>query len=175
MSRAAPAVPRIEARGDLAVNAASWARHLRASNLSPNTTRTYLDSVGRLAAFLDERGMPADLATIRREHVEAFIEHLLERWRPATAANRFVALKVFFAWAAEEGEIRESPMARMRKPRIPEEQPDVLTPGQLRAILAACEGRTSSSGATWRSCARSSGRAHVSPDAPTSGGRPMTP
>jgi len=141
MSRAAPAAASISPRGDLAVNVASWARHLRASNLSANTVRTYLDSVGRLAAFLDDRGMPADLATIRGEHVESFIEHLLERWRPATAANRFVALKVFFAWAAEEGEIAQSPMARMRKPRIPEERPDVLTPGQLRVILAACEGQ----------------------------------
>jgi len=57
MSKAAPAVTAISPRGDLTVNAASWARHLRAGNLSPNTTRTYLDSIGRLNAFLDERGM----------------------------------------------------------------------------------------------------------------------
>ncbi len=121
MSRAAPAVATISPRGDLSVNVGSWARHLRASNLSPNTVRTYLDSVGRLAAFLDDRGMPADLAAIRREHVESFIEHLLERWRPATAANRFVALKVFFAWAAEE--LRGTPGhragARLYRDRCP--------------------------------------------------------
>ncbi len=50
MSRAVPAAAAISPRGDLAVNVASWARPLRASNLSPNTVRTYLDSVARLAA-----------------------------------------------------------------------------------------------------------------------------
>jgi site-specific recombinase XerD len=100
-----------------------------------------MESVERFASFLDERGMPADVANIRREHVEAFIEHLLERWRPATAANRYVALNVFFRWAAEEGEIRESPMARMRKPLIPELEPAVLSTDELKRILAACEGQ----------------------------------
>ena len=88
----------IEPRGDLAVNVANWRRHLRASNLSPNTVRTYLASIDRFAAFLDERGIPGDLANIRREHVEAFVQHLLERWKPTTAANRYVALNVFFRW-----------------------------------------------------------------------------
>ncbi len=90
--------------------------------------------------------MPADLGTIRREHVEAFIEHLLATLRPATAANRFVALKVFFAWAADEGVIRESPMARMRKPRIPEERPcpmpDRLTTYALAVVLPRRPGRS---------------------------------
>ncbi len=88
MNRAAAAVASISPRGDRAVNVASWARHRRASNLSPNTVCTYLDSVGRLAAFLDDRGMPADLATIRGEHVEAFIEHLLEQLKTVQADRR---------------------------------------------------------------------------------------
>ncbi len=53
--RAAAATPGIVTRGDLGVNAASFARHVRASNLSPATIRSYLDSIGRFAAFLEER------------------------------------------------------------------------------------------------------------------------
>jgi site-specific recombinase XerD len=124
----------------LGVNVTSWGRHLRASNLSPNTVRTYLESLERFGAFLDANGMPSNVAAIRREHVEAFVEHLLATWKPATAANRYVALNVFFRWAAEEGEIRESPMARMRKPIIPELQPAVLSTDDLKRVLAACEG-----------------------------------
>ncbi len=41
----------------------------------------------------------------------------------------------------EEGLIRESPMARMRKPRMPEHRPPVLGEPELRALLAACEGQ----------------------------------
>jgi len=36
--------------------------------------------------------MPATAASIQREHVEARIEHLLERFKPATAAVRFRSL-----------------------------------------------------------------------------------
>jgi site-specific recombinase XerD len=140
MDRALLTVPRIEPRGDLVVNVASWRRHLRASNLSPNTVRTYLDSLDRFATFLDEQGMPADISGIRREHVEAFVQSLLERWKPTTAANRYVALNVFFRWAVEEAEIRESPMAKMRKPRLPELELGVLDETKLRAVVAACEG-----------------------------------
>ena len=41
-----------------------------------------METVGQLAAFLAKQGMPTDVAYIRREHVEAFITHLLERWKP---------------------------------------------------------------------------------------------
>ena len=125
--------------GDLAENLKSWTRHLRAANLRPNTITTYTDSVRQLAAFLAERGMPTVAANIRREHVESFVAGLLERGaKPATAANRYRGCQSFFGWLAEEGELRESPMARMRPPRVPEQPPAVLTPEQLRALLATC-------------------------------------
>ena len=69
--------PRIVTDGDLAANAASFARHLRAANLTPATQRAYLDGLTLLARFLTDAGMPTDVAAIRREHVEAFITCLL--------------------------------------------------------------------------------------------------
>lgn len=126
--------------GDLGANAASFARHLRAANLSPKTQRTYLDALAQLARFLADAGMPTDVSAIRREHVEAFIADQLARFKPATAANRYASLRPFFAWLIDEGELRESPMVRMRKPRLPEHAPPILSDDELRAILAACQG-----------------------------------
>lgn len=128
----------ITASGDIAVNIESFARHLRAENLSPRTQDTYIESCRQLAAFLAHQGMPQDVASVSREHIEAFITHLLERWKPATANNRFRGLQQFFKWLVEEGEIKDSPMARMRPPRVPEESPDVLHDDALRALLATC-------------------------------------
>jgi site-specific recombinase XerD len=127
--------------GDVEVLAVSFQRHLRAANLSPKTIRTYSEATDALQRFLIAAGMPTDAASIRREHVEAFIEHLLERWKPATASARYRALQQFFKYLVDEGEITESPMARMRPPKIPETPPPVLTDDDLHALLEACEGQ----------------------------------
>lgn len=136
LKSAAPTAP-ILAVGDLEANATSFRRHLRAANLSPATQRTYLASLDRLSDFLAAQGMPTDVANIRREHLEAFIEDQLAHWRPTTAANRYSGIRPFFVWLLEEGEIRENPMARMRKPKLPEYAPAILSDEQLRHLLAA--------------------------------------
>lgn len=118
---------------------ASWRRHLVAQRMSPATLATYTTAVGQLARFLAARGMPTEPAAITREHVEAFVTDLLERWKPATAHNRYRACNSFFKWLVEEGEIRETPMARMKPPRLPETPPPVLREPELRALLAACQ------------------------------------
>jgi hypothetical protein len=53
--------------------------------------------------------MPADVASIHREHVEAFLEDLLSRRSAATANNRYRGLVAFFGWLEEEGEVASSP------------------------------------------------------------------
>jgi site-specific recombinase XerD len=125
--------------GDLGELVASWRRHLRAQRISPATISTYSTAVGQLGAFLERQGMPTSAAGIRREHVEAFITDILEHWKPATAHNRYRGCHAFFRWLLEEGEIRDSPMERMKPPRLPEEPPPVLRTAELRALLTACE------------------------------------
>jgi site-specific recombinase XerD len=138
--RTAPTGPAHDTAPDELVDlAASWQRSLRAHRASPATISTYGISVAQLAAFLRAQGMPTSPAAITREHVEAFITDLLSRWKPATAHNRYRALRSFFGWLVDEGEIRESPMARMKPPRLPETPPPVLRDTELRAVLAACE------------------------------------
>jgi site-specific recombinase XerD len=126
--------------GDLRPLVVSWLRHLRAANLAPKTITTYEQSAEALARFLEARGMPTAVASIRREHLEAFIEDQLARWKPTTASVRFRALQQLFRWLVEEGEITESPMARMRPPKLPEEPPGVLTDAELKALLGTCAG-----------------------------------
>jgi site-specific recombinase XerD len=118
---------------------ASFERHLRAENKAARTVKTYLEAVLQLDSFLDARGL--DLAAATREDVEAYLADLLARWKPATAANRYRALRVFYAWLEEEGEIPADPMARMKPPRVPEQPAPVLTEELLRRLLATCAGR----------------------------------
>jgi site-specific recombinase XerD len=125
--------------GELGELLNSWRRHLRAQRISPATISTYSTAVGQLGVFLAKQGMPTAPAGIHREHVEAFITSVLEKWKPATAHNRYRGCHAFFVWLLEEGEITASPMERMKPPRLPEEPPPVLREAELRALLAACE------------------------------------
>ena len=70
--------------------------------------------------------MPVAAASIRREHVEAFIAAELERTAPSSAATRYRSLQQFFNWLDDEGEISGSPMVKMRPPIIPERPVPVL-------------------------------------------------
>jgi site-specific recombinase XerD len=130
----APAPP------DVLDNLASFGRHLRAGNRSPMTVKSYSAAIRQLDAFLADRGMPRAVAAIRREHVEAFIEDQLARLRPASAANRYRSVQQYFRWLADEGEIKDSPMAKMHPPTIPEEPPAVLTDEQIAALWKRTAG-----------------------------------
>ena len=86
----------IKSGGDLGVNIESFGRHLRAENLSPQTFTAYVGATKQLHRYLIDQGMPLDVANIRREHLEHFINDLLERYKPATANNRYRGIQSFF-------------------------------------------------------------------------------
>lgn len=132
----------ITTTGDLGPNVASFARHLRASNLSPATVFAYTDAVRNLAEYLTANDLPTDVAAINREHIETWIEHLLATRAPATASHRFRGTQRFFGWLVEENELLVSPLARMKPPRIPETPPPVLRDTDLKRLLLTCAGQT---------------------------------
>jgi site-specific recombinase XerD len=117
----------------------SFARHCRAANLSPRTIETYTEAATQLALFLAASGMPTDVDAIRREHVEAFISDQLDRFKPGTAHNRYRGCQAFFRWVLDEGLVKESPMARMKPPRLPEAPPAIMREPELKALIGICE------------------------------------
>lgn len=124
----------------IAVLADSFMRHLRAAGRSPKTRKTYAEAIRQFDTFLADQGMPLQPTSIRREHVEAFVVSLMETRSPATAANRYRSLQSFFKWLEEEGEVKPSPMAKMKPPKIPELMPPVVSDVDLRALLKTCDG-----------------------------------
>jgi site-specific recombinase XerD len=118
----------------------SWQLHLQALNRSPKTIETYLEASRQLATFLTEQGMPTEVASIRREHIEAFLVHLQDLQSASTAANRYRSLRQLFRWLEEEGEVPSSPMSRMRPPKV-DEKP-VIPADDLRALVKACQGQS---------------------------------
>ena len=118
----------------------SYRRALLAANRSPGTIKTYSEGLKVFGSFLASNGMPQTVTTIAREHVESFITDQLVRWTPGTAKARYQAVRGFFNWLIEEGELAASPMIRMKAPTVPEAPPDVLTEDQLKRLLKTCDG-----------------------------------
>jgi site-specific recombinase XerD len=120
----------------------SFERHLRAENKAPATISTYLLAVEQFGRYLERNGESTELRRIGRDQIEGYLVALEDGGaKPATRAQRFRSLQQFFRWAVEAGELRESPMARLRPPNIPDAPPPILRTEQLAALLRATEGR----------------------------------
>jgi site-specific recombinase XerD len=132
---------RLLAAGDLESLLPSWQLHMASRNLSPKTQRTYLDAARGLVRHLTAAGMPRHAAGLRREHVESYIAELLTRSAPANASTHYRALQQLFKWLIDDGEITESPMAKMRPPKVPESLIPVIDDGALGRLFAVCDGR----------------------------------
>jgi site-specific recombinase XerD len=117
----------------------SFERHLRAENKSDRTIETYPG--GRPPAQDIPGFQGVELAEADGGQIEAFLADLLARWKPATAANRYRSLKVFYAWL-EEGEITADPMVKMKPSRLPasgHEQPrGPAAHGRVLSISGCC-------------------------------------
>lgn len=114
---------------------------MRADGRASRTVRAYVDAAEQFASFAAVAGFPADLAAIRRAHVEAFMADQVERHAAATAATRFRCLQQFFRFAVGEGELRVSPMASMVGPTVEAKAVSVFTDDELERLVAACEGQ----------------------------------
>lgn len=127
----------------------SFERALRAENKSKTTIRSYMDSLRAFYEFLVWKGMPVGIEAIRREHVETYIIWLQTHPNPRTHApvssstlgKHYKILNTYFTWAVNEGEIKEHPMGKMKRPHLPENPPPVLTEDEIGKVLKACVGK----------------------------------
>jgi len=120
----------------------SWELSLRAKNRSPATIRNYRVHLLTFAKWFEAfTGTAPIVEAVEQQHIELFIADQIERLSVSTAATRFRCLRVFFNWAADEGEIGTNPMERMTPPKLEEPEVPIFSDDELRAILEACEGK----------------------------------
>lgn len=86
--------------------------------------------------------MPTGARAVRREHVESYLALRRVTVRPTTQSLEFRALQQFWKWALEEEEIDRSPMERMKPPRVPEVPVPVISPDDIRRLLATATSKT---------------------------------
>jgi site-specific recombinase XerD len=121
---------------DLAALLPSWELALRAEHKSPQTVKSYGDSIRGFIRWCDENGHAPD---IDRELVKGFVAALLANGaEPATARARQLGIRRFTAWLEEEREIDSDPLLGLRPPKLDTKMTASLTDDQLRNLIKVC-------------------------------------
>ncbi len=109
--------------------------------LSPHTCEGYGADLGRLAAYLTQRGVT--LAAVSRDDVAGFLAAEQAQGRAEASRLRcFAALRVFFAWLYAEGYATENSVDVMRFPRRAVHLPKTLSEEDVRLLLTSIDGAT---------------------------------
>jgi site-specific recombinase XerD len=104
---------------------------------SGRTREAYERDLQAWGRWCAEHGV--EVLDARRPHVQLYARQLEEAGRaPATVARKLSVLAGFYAYAVAEGELERSPVAHVRRPRVPDDSPRLgLTRGELLRLLAA--------------------------------------
>jgi site-specific recombinase XerC len=118
----------------------SWCRHLVAEHKSPATIELYRRGV---EAFLAWCEAGSEIPNLDRATVTAFTADLLQAGKePATARAYQLSCRLFCAWLVSEGELDTDPLVGLRPPRLDQKVTRVLTDDQIKALIAACAGKS---------------------------------
>jgi integrase/recombinase XerD len=119
----------------------SWEIALRDEGKSKNTVRAYADSVRALIAWQEKTGVHG----LTREATAGFLASILDEGgregtggSASTANLRARALRLFSAWAADEGRIDVDELAGMKAPKPAKTVVPKLSDDELRRLIAVC-------------------------------------
>ena len=108
-----------------------WLSYIR--RYKPRTQIHYSMVIGRFAKFA-----PVYAANLKAEHIEHYIEHILEKYINRTANAHLTALKSFCRWLAEHYDL---PNACLKIKMLDEDPPQVrvLNDYEYQKVLTACK------------------------------------
>lgn len=112
--------------------------------LSENTIAAYTNDVGHLFDFIAAEGLTLD--NIREEELHTFLAELRDMGISPRSQSRLIAgVRGFFRFIRMEGYRPDNPAELLEAPRMGRSLPDVLSVGEIDAMLAAIpEGKAES-------------------------------
>lgn len=110
--------------------------------LSKNTREAYRADLEALENYLSNNGAKSVVSATRKDILDFLESQQKNHFADSTLERRLVAIKVFYAWMADEGPLRDDPAAPLTSPRQIKHLPDTLTEEQMRKIVTAFDGTT---------------------------------
>jgi integrase/recombinase XerD len=83
---------------------------------SPSTCRNYQWHIERFLAYLTQ--IPCALAAVTPQHVDAYVQHVAQRWCRVSLRSAAGALRIWFRHAEAHGWVRPGLAAAMLMPRV---------------------------------------------------------
>lgn len=129
--------------------------HLAAEkDASPHTMRAYTRDLADFFGFLRGMGawsdasVEADLGSIERRHIKAYVAYLYNRkYSPASMERKLSTLRAFFRHFLRRGTVERNPATQLALPKKPKSLPDFLTIDETFAYLDTPAGAMGSSAA----------------------------
>lgn len=102
---------------------------------SNNTCGAYSTDLRQLSVFLRSVDI-SDWSVISSEHLVAFLLRLREQqYAPTSIARKLAAMKSFFHWLHETGQIEVDPTVSLSAPRVERESPQALNATEVASLL----------------------------------------
>jgi site-specific recombinase XerD len=110
----------------------SFRRFLKRRNLSPHTTKNYINSLRQFVLWL---GVPIEHVT--HKEVSAYIDHLMARGlNPETINSQLNRIRQFYRYLQDQEQLRlVNPVKSSHRLRVPKPLPKHLQDGQVKAFL----------------------------------------
>jgi len=110
-----------------------------ATRLSPVTVNWYRGMLQPFLAFLEKQGITAPEA-IAPSHIRAFLVSLQRQGVKDNTVHAYArAVRAFLNFLVEEGIIPESPMRKVKMPRLDRRILPAFAPEDVKRLLAVCE------------------------------------
>jgi len=108
--------------------------------VAPNTHTYYESALRAFTDYCEDEGV-RHVEELSRRFVRRYADSLDGRMSPGGAHARLRALRVFVNWAVREELLAASPLPHALMPKVPQPELEVVTAGEMQALLKAVKGR----------------------------------
>lgn len=126
---------------ELAIALETFRLDMLSRRLSPRTLANYRFLLEPFAAFLEAQGVTR-LGEIEPGHCRAYLASLQARGlKPATQHSAARSIKAWLSFHVREGDLADSPMRRVRMPKLPQDQPIAFAAEDVKRLVKHAGGR----------------------------------